>query len=95
MLNRRDFLSSTAVLATTALAAAPLRAAPGQPAELNVLLDTFFQEDLQQNPESATQLGLDKGANAALKSRLRDESAVRHRRRQGAERRPAPPPQGL
>jgi uncharacterized protein (DUF885 family) len=74
MLNRRDFLSSTAVLATTALAAAPLRAAPGKPAELNALFDTFFQQLLHQNPESATLLGLDKGPNADLKSRLRDES---------------------
>jgi uncharacterized protein (DUF885 family) len=74
MLSRRDFLSSTAVLATTVLAATPLHAAPGQPAELNALLDTFFQEGLQQNPENATQLGLDKGSNAGLKSRLRDES---------------------
>jgi len=74
MLSRRDFLSSTAVLATAALAASPLRAAPGTPAELDAMLDTFFQQHLRESPETATQLGLDRGPNADLKSRLRDES---------------------
>ena len=34
----------------------------------------FFQENLRFRPESATNLGLDKGPNADLKSRLSDES---------------------
>ncbi len=40
--------------------------------DLGKLFDIFFQENLRRNPESATQLGLDKGANADLKSKLTD-----------------------
>jgi uncharacterized protein (DUF885 family) len=77
MLNRRDFLSSTAVLAgAVALRGTPLLAAPDPAASLNALFDTLFQENLRRNPESATQLGFDKGPNADLKSKLRDESAA-------------------
>ncbi len=77
MLHRRDFLASTAALALAAQTL-PLRAEPasGEAAKLNALLDAIFQETLQQNPEGATQLGFDTGANADLKSRLRDESAA-------------------
>jgi uncharacterized protein (DUF885 family) len=79
MLSRRKFLASTAAVAG-ALASQPLslRAAEpssGEAARLNALLDAIFQETLRQNPEGATQLGFDKGANVDLKSRLRDESA--------------------
>jgi uncharacterized protein (DUF885 family) len=79
MLNRRDFLSSTAAFAGAVMSAPTLlRAAPVSDAavKLNALLDAIFQENLRQNPESATQLGFDKGPNADLKARLRDESAV-------------------
>jgi len=72
VLSRREVMASSAA----ALAAAPL-AARGQAApdaRLAALLDAFFQENLRQSPESATQLGLDTGDNADLKSRLRDES---------------------
>jgi uncharacterized protein (DUF885 family) len=85
MLNRRDLLASTAA-ATAALALNPAWARKatvrpaakpsGAAAHLNALMDTFFQENLQQNPEGATQLGMDKGANAALKSRLHDDSVA-------------------
>ncbi len=73
MLNRRE-----ALLATAAASAIPL-AAKSQTAEdarLNAMFDSFFQEGLRQHPESATQLGLDKGANADLKTRLSDESSA-------------------
>lgn len=77
MINRRDLLAT----ASAAAALSPFSAARSQPqtpegAKLAVLLDAFFQEDLQRNPESATQLGLDTGANAVLKHRLSDESAA-------------------
>ncbi|MEI9991893.1 MAG: DUF885 family protein [Rhizomicrobium sp.] len=77
MLSRRKFLASTVAVAG-ALAAQPLYAAPasGEAAKLNALLDAIFQETLRQNPEGATQLGFDKGANADLKSKLRDESGA-------------------
>jgi uncharacterized protein (DUF885 family) len=82
MLSRRRPLATAAVTASVhALPkwtfAAYAEAAPNpEAAKLNGLMDTFFQENLQQNPESATLLGLDKGSNANLKARLRDESAA-------------------
>ena len=75
MLSRRKFLASTAAIAC-AIAAQPLplRAETTETAKLNALLDAIFQETLRQNPEGATQLGFDKGPNAELKGKLRDES---------------------
>ncbi|MEJ0027077.1 MAG: DUF885 family protein [Rhizomicrobium sp.] len=73
MLSRREFLASTAAGALAAQPI-PLQAASGEAARLDALLDAIFQETLRQNPEGATQLGFDKGPNADLKSRLRDES---------------------
>lgn len=70
MLNRRQLLVTTA--AAAAASALPALAAEGS--ELDRLFDQLFQEGLRQRPESATQLGLDKGANADLRGRLSDES---------------------
>ncbi|HEY2047834.1 MAG TPA: DUF885 family protein [Caulobacteraceae bacterium] len=72
MLNRRDFL-----LATSAAALVPAAglAQAGGDAKLDGLFDAFVQEDLHHRPEGATQLGLDKGANAALRGQLTDNSA--------------------
>ena len=72
MLDRRRLLSSSAALAVSAA----LGRAAAAPEALNSLLDTLFQEGLESNPEGATQLGLDRGANAGLKSRLSDRSAA-------------------
>jgi uncharacterized protein (DUF885 family) len=78
MLNRRDLIISAA----TAVAFSPLGARAQGPdrakedARLDVLFDAFFQEDLRQHPESATQLGLDVGPNADLRGRLSDNSAA-------------------
>jgi uncharacterized protein (DUF885 family) len=75
MLSRRHLLATSAAL--SAASVIPARAfAPGTGAELNALMDAFFNENLQANPEQATQLGIDTGPNAALKSRLRDESSA-------------------
>src|SRR5579862_2095044 len=75
MLDRRQFLGSTAAAAV--LSAAAARGAPtAEAGKLNALFDTFFQDGLRQNPEGATQLGLDTGKNADLRSRLRDNSAA-------------------
>jgi uncharacterized protein (DUF885 family) len=74
-LNRREFLSSTALAASATLWSGP--AALAAPADaLNALFDTLFQESLRDNPERATRLGLDKGANADLAGRLNDLSAA-------------------
>src|SRR5437879_8444828 len=75
MLDRRQLLS--AGTAAAALAIAPgARAASGEPARLTALLDAIFQEGLERQPESATELGLDKDANAPLKARLEDVSTA-------------------
>ena len=82
MQTRREAIlatASAAALAPLAARAAEMQTAPTPTAEggrLNTLFDALFQEDLRRNPESATQLGLDKGANAGLKSQLRDESSA-------------------
>ncbi|HEX3888710.1 MAG TPA: DUF885 family protein [Phenylobacterium sp.] len=74
MLNRRAMLLSSGA-AAAAVGLAPQAFAAGDP-QLAALFDAFFQEGLHQRPESATQLGLDKGANAGLRSRLSDGSSA-------------------
>src|SRR5690348_15683097 len=73
MLSRRDLFSSAAS-AALAWSVAPAFAAADPAKSLDALMDTLFQENLAENPEGSTQLGMDKGANAALKYKLRDES---------------------
>ena len=72
MLNRRDFL-----LATSAAAFVPKAGLAQADADrkLDGLFSVFVEEDLHHRPESATQLGLDKGTNAGLRSQLTDNSA--------------------
>lgn len=73
MLDRRAFLlTSAAAGAATALPAQA--AAPGASPELASTFNAFFAEGLRQRPEGATQLGLDKGANADLRGKLSDAS---------------------
>ena len=71
MLDRRQLLASAS--AAGAFLALP-RVAQADDTPLTPLFDQFFQERLRVRPESATQLGLDKGANADLKSKLSDPS---------------------
>lgn len=80
MLSRRHLLASAAsafaayaFVPTFARAAA---ASNGEAAKLNTLMDTFMQENLRRSPEQATQLGLDTGANADLKSKLSDQTTA-------------------
>jgi uncharacterized protein (DUF885 family) len=73
MLNRRSLLA-TASAATAALTLPTLSRAQAGGGPFIQLMDQFFQERLRLRPESATQLGLDKGANADLKCRLGDQS---------------------
>ncbi|MEO8813548.1 MAG: DUF885 family protein [Caulobacteraceae bacterium] len=72
MLNRRELAASAAALA--AVAPLPARAGGAPEGRLAALLDALFQETLRESPEMATQLGLDTGANADLKSKLSDRS---------------------
>ena len=74
MLDRRRLLSSTAAVAASSLIGTGAQA--DTPPALTSLFDTMFQENLRANPEGATQLGLDKGANAGLKGMLGDKSAA-------------------
>jgi uncharacterized protein (DUF885 family) len=73
MLDRRSLLvSASAGAAALVLPRIAGAQAPTQP--LTPLLDQFFKERLRLRPESATQIGLDKGPNADLKARLSDAS---------------------
>ena len=75
-MDRRTFLGSTgaAAIATAlptvnqAAAARTVAATAGaNDAKLRTLLDRFFYDRIDDNPEGATALGLDNGARAALK----------------------------
>ncbi len=76
MFDRRRLLLSTAAVA--AGSGLP-RLAFGQAtadARLAALLDGVFYDGLEDSPQQATTVGLDKGERAALKSRLDDRSAA-------------------
>lgn len=79
-IDRRAFLASTAGAAL--LTAAPAFAATGaEDTRLRTLLDRIFEEQVDESPERATSLGLDKGARAAAKSQLDDYSTAGRDRR--------------
>nr|WP_314437908.1 DUF885 family protein [uncultured Brevundimonas sp.] len=69
MIDRRRLLLTAAATAVTAptLAQAASTDADGR---LNALLDGWFEADVDDSPERATSLGLDKGARARLSARL-------------------------
>ena len=74
-MDRRSFLATGASAAILPLAEAPALAAvtskPGSgDARLNAAFDAIFQERVRNSPTLASSLGLDKGPNAALKSRF-------------------------
>ncbi len=78
-MDRRQFLASAGAASAIALIPEALRArsaAPANPADarLNAIFDQVFASTLQRSPELATSLGMDKGANAALKHKLSDDS---------------------
>ncbi len=87
-MDRRSFLASASAASVFALIPDALRARTGgagagantatnpADAQLNSLFDKVFAQTLQRSPELATSLGMDKGANAALKHRLTDQSAA-------------------
>lgn len=71
-IDRRQFVAT----GLAAVGATALAAEAGEDAKLMALFDAFFDESIAESPEQATQLGLDKGARAGLKSRLNDYSAA-------------------
>ena len=105
-MDRRSFLtvgSASAVglaLSSGPSFAAQTRTAPGD-ARLNALFEDIFQDRVRRSPELASSLGLDKGENADLKSKLdvrpiaaaRVEDLAINRSNQAAVR--AVPPAGL
>jgi len=91
-MDRRTFLATSATVALLPLTEGPVFAAAATSgtgdAKLNALFDDIFQERVRNSPELASSLGLDKGPNAALKSKLdtrpppvaRSEDLARNRR---------------
>src|SRR6476469_4109756 len=92
MMDRRSFLATSATVALLPLTEAPAFAvvtkAGSGDARLNRIFDDIFQERVRSSPTLASSLGLDKGPNAALKSKLdtrpaevaRKEDLARNRR---------------
>jgi uncharacterized protein (DUF885 family) len=73
--NRRDFIVGTG--AAIAAASVPaISAGADTDASIQTLLEQFADELLLDYPESATALGIDKGARASLKAKLSDRSAA-------------------
>ena len=82
-MDRRSFLATSATVALLPLTEAPaLAAAAGGSgdAKLNALFEEIFQDRVRHSPELASSLGLDKGPNAALKSKLDTRTAPVARR---------------
>jgi uncharacterized protein (DUF885 family) len=80
-MDRRSFLAASATVALLPLTEAPaLAAAAAKPvtgdAKLNALFEQIFQDRVRNSPALASSLGLDKGPNAALKSKLDTDPAL-------------------
>lgn len=79
MLDRRTLIATLAAASALGAARSPARAMLADPAQsegerLNALYERLFDMLVENDPEFATALGLDKGAHAAAKSRLADRS---------------------
>jgi uncharacterized protein (DUF885 family) len=86
-MDRRQFLTTSSIAAGAALLPVPARAAAQAvapsadgDARLNALFEEVFQDRVQRYPELATSLGLDKGENAHLKSKLDVRPAAQARK---------------
>ncbi|WP_415288388.1 DUF885 family protein [Brevundimonas sp. S1H14] len=90
MINRRHLLLSAAATAAAApmLAQCAAAAASDADARLNTLLDGWFEADIDEAPERATNLGLDKDARAGLSSKLSEAGpdAIRKDREKAVKR---------
>jgi len=69
MIDRRRLLLTAAATAAVAPSLAQAAASDAD-VRLNALLDGWFEADIDESPERATNLGLDKGARAGLSSKL-------------------------
>jgi uncharacterized protein (DUF885 family) len=91
-MDRRSFLATGATVALLPLAEAPafaLAKVGTNDARLNALFENIFQERLRNSPTLASSLGLDKGPNAALKSKFDTDPAPVGRRKDLARNRRA------
>ncbi|WP_311269100.1 DUF885 family protein [Sphingobium sp. WCS2017Hpa-17] len=75
-MNRRQFLVTSGATAIAAATPNAFAQAGSADARFRAMLDDFFYGRLDESPESATRLGLDTGARAALRSKLSDTSAA-------------------
>ncbi len=79
-LSRRELLAgtgaATGVVLLSGCATTAPRMGPATEAQAAALLDSIAENLLWQSPESATSLGIDKGARAPLRARLADRSAA-------------------
>ena len=76
-MDRRQFVAASGAAAAFSILPSVIRAqsASGD-AAINALFEQIFQESVLNSPERASSLGLDKGANAALKSKLSPNTAA-------------------
>ncbi len=78
--SRRDFLMGSAATAALLTGCAPITRTRGgtnaAAAAARAIYDEVFERMLQLGPEAATNLGLDTGARAGLKSRLADRAVT-------------------
>lgn len=70
MIDRRRLLLTAAATAAVAPSLAQAAVATDADGRLNALLDSWFEADIDESPERATNLGLDKGVRAGLSSKL-------------------------
>jgi len=73
-ISRRHLIALAAAVAAAPMPGAAQAAGSPEAGRLNALLDDFMQRNLRRSPETATSLGLDKGALAAEKALLDDRS---------------------
>ena len=80
MLNRRAFLATSTAFGALAAAGCSTTvpsASGSRDEQLDALLTRWFEEDLSDNPEFATNLGLDTGERAVLRGQLSAQSLAK------------------
>ncbi|WP_420143445.1 DUF885 domain-containing protein [Sphingobium sp.] len=75
-MNRRQFLATSGATALAAATPDVFAQTGSADPRFRAMLDDFFYGRLAESPESATRLGLDTGARAALRGKLSDTSAA-------------------
>lgn len=75
-IHRRAVLAGTMLGGAVSLVPGLAQAAETPATPLSRLFDELVQAQLRRNPEGATSLGLDTGANADLRAKLSDQSAA-------------------